>query len=153
MSLGQVSEVLFMLLLPFFYKKWGVKNILIVGLLAWIIRFLFFGIGDAGNGVWMLYIAILLHGACFDFFFVTGQIYTDSKADVKIKSQAQGLITLATYGIGMFIGSVIAGKVKDIYTAEGVTNWFSVWLVPAGIAGAVLLLFLISFKDNKAGTK
>lgn len=148
MSLGQVSEVLFMLLLPLLYKKWGVKNILIVGLLSWIIRFVFFGVGDAGNGVWMLYLAILLHGACFDFFFVTGQIYTDSKADVKIKSQAQGLITLATYGVGMFIGSIIAGKAKDMYTADGVTNWLSVWLVPAGIAAFVLLLFIFFFKDN-----
>jgi nucleoside transporter len=149
MSLGQASEVLFMLLLPLLYKKWGVKNILIVGLLAWITRFIFFGVGDAGNGVWMLYLAILLHGACFDFFFVTGQIYTDSKADVKIKSQAQGLITIATYGVGMFIGSVIAGKVKDMYTAEGVTNWLSVWLVPAAIAGVVLLLFVFLFNDSK----
>jgi nucleoside transporter len=149
MSLGQASEVLFMLLLPVFYKRLGVKSILIIGLAAWIIRFLFFGYGDANVSVWMLYTAILLHGVCFDFFFVTGQIYTDLKAGDKIKSQAQGLITLATYGVGMFIGSVIAGKVKDIYTVEGITNWTKVWLVPAGIAAVVLLLFMLFFKDRK----
>lgn len=154
MSLGQASEVLFMLMLPFAYKKLGVKNILIIGLIAWIIRFLLFGYGNAGAGVWMFYIAILLHGVCYDFFFVTGMIYTDLKAGEKIKAQAQGLITLATYGIGMFIGSIIAGKVKDMYTMQteaaiAVTNWLKVWYVPAGIAMVVLLLFLLFFKDRE----
>jgi nucleoside transporter len=149
MSLGQASEVLFMLLLPLAYRKLGVKSILIIGLVAWIIRFLFFGYGDANVSVWMLYTAIVLHGVCFDFFFVTGQIYTDLKAGEKIKSQAQGLITLATYGIGMFVGSVIAGKVKDIYTTDGITNWTKVWLVPTGIATVVLLLFILFFNDRK----
>lgn len=149
MSLGQVSEVLFMLLLPFMYGRFGVKKILIIGLLAWIVRFAFFGYGDAGNSVWMLYTAILLHGVCYDFFFVSGMIYTDQKAGDKIKSQAQGLIALATYGLGMFIGSVIAGKVKDMYTTDNVTNWLQVWFVPAGIAAVILVLFLLFFKDNK----
>jgi len=149
MSLGQVSEVVFLLVLPLLYVRLGVKNILILGLLAWIIRFVFFGVGDAASSEWMFYTAILLHGVCFDFFFVTGQIYTDNKAGAAIKSQAQGLISLATYGIGMFIGSVIAGKVKDIYTATTVTNWLSVWLVPAGIAAAVLVLFVFFFQDNR----
>jgi nucleoside transporter len=149
MSLGQVSEVLFMLLLPLAYSKLGVKNILIIGLVAWIIRFAFFGYGDAALSQWMLYAAILLHGVCYDFFFVSGMIYTDAKAGDKIKSQAQGLISLATYGLGMFIGSIVAGKVKDTYTADNVTNWLNVWLVPAGIAAVILVLFLLFFKDNK----
>ncbi len=151
MSLGQASEVIFMLLLPFAFQKFGIKKILIIGLLAWIIRFVFFGYGTADTSVWMLYAAILLHGVCYDFFFVTGQIYTDNKAGEKIKSQAQGLISLATYGIGMFIGSIIAGKVKDMYTAgdPSITNWTNVWLVPAGIATLVLLLFILFFKDKK----
>jgi MFS family permease len=150
MSLGQASEVIFMILLPIAFRKFGVKTILIIALLAWIIRFLFFGYGTADTSVWMLYIAILLHGVCFDFFFVTGQIYTDLKAGEKIKSQAQGLISLATYGIGMFIGSVISGKVKDHYSSGDpvVTNWTNVWLVPAGIAVVVLLLFVLLFKDE-----
>lgn len=149
MSLGQVSEVLFMLLLPLAYSKLGVKNILIIGLVAWIIRFAFFGYGDAALSRWMLYAAILLHGVCYDFFFVSGMIYTDAKAGAKIKSQAQGLISLATYGLGMYIGSIVAGKVKDTYTADNVTNWLNVWLVPAGIAAVILVLFLLFFKDRK----
>ena len=151
MSLGQASEVIFMLLLPFAFQKFGVKKILIIGLLAWIIRFVFFGYGTADTSVWMLYTAILLHGVCYDFFFVTGQIYTDLKAGDKIKSQAQGLISLATYGIGMFIGSIIAGKVKDLYSSGDpiITNWTNVWLVPAGIAAVVLLLFVLFFRDNR----
>jgi nucleoside transporter len=149
MSLGQVSEVLFMLLLPFAYGKFGVKNILIVGLLAWITRFLFFGYGNAGAGEWMLYSAILLHGVCYDFFFVSGMIYTDQKAGPGIKSQAQGLISLATYGLGMFIGSIIAGKVKDNYTVDNITNWLGVWTVPAAIAAVVLVLFLLFFRDTR----
>jgi nucleoside transporter len=150
MSLGQASEVIFMLLLPLAYRRLGVKNILIIGLVAWIIRFLCFGYGTADTGAWMLYIAILLHGVCFDFFFVTGYIYTDYKAGAKIKSQAQGLITLATYGVGMLIGSIIAGKVKDMYTSgdPAITGWTDVWLVPAGIAAVVLILFIIMFRDN-----
>jgi len=152
MSLGQVSEVLFLLLLPLVYRKFGVKNILIIGLVAWIIRFVGFGYGTADISPWMLYGAILLHGICYDFFFVSGQIYTDQKANQNIKSQAQGLITLATYGIGMFIGSVVAGKVKDLYTIDGVTNWTNVWLIPAGIAIVVLLLFIIFFRDDSAKT-
>jgi MFS family permease len=122
-------------------------------LLAWIIRFLFFGYGNATSGEWMLYIGILLHGICFDFFFVSGMIYTDLKAGDRIKSQAQGLISLATYGLGMYIGSLIAGYIQKMYTtgegANAVTNWTNVWLVPAGIAAVVLLLFIFFFKDNK----
>ncbi|CAN5424054.1 nucleoside permease [soil metagenome] len=153
MSLGQFSEVFFMLLLPFAYGRFGIKNILILGLLAWIIRFLFFSYGNADSSEWMLYGGIILHGMCYDFFFVSGMIYTDEKAGEKIKSQAQGLISLATYGVGMLIGSLLSGIVKDMYT-EGtgdgaVTNWSGVWMVPAGIAVVVLLLFIVAFKDKK----
>ncbi|HEY8937093.1 MAG TPA: MFS transporter, partial [Cyclobacteriaceae bacterium] len=147
MSLGQASEVIFMLLLPLAFQRFGVKKILLIGLLAWIIRFVFFAYGEADTSAWMLYIAILLHGVCYDFFFVTGQIYTDLKAGDKIKSQAQGLISLATYGVGMFIGSIISGKVKDLFTST-TTNWTNVWLAPAGIAVVVLILFLLFFRDN-----
>ena len=149
MSLGQASEVFFMLMLPFAYKRFGIKWMLIIGLLAWITRFLFFGYGNAGAGEWMLYAGIILHGVCYDFFFVSGMIYTDFKAGEKIKSQAQGLISLATYGLGMGIGSIISGYVQKMYTnADGITNWTNVWLVPAGIAVVVLLLFALFFKDN-----
>ena len=148
MSLGQASEVIFMLLIPFAFRKFGVKWILIIGLIAWIVRFIGFGYGDASSE-WLLYMAIILHGVCYDFFFVTGQIYTDSKAGEKYRSSAQGLITIATYGIGMGIGSWIAGIVADQYTVSGVKDWTSIWMVPAGIAALVLVLFVLFFKDNK----
>lgn len=158
MSLGQASEVIFMLLLPLAFLRLGVRNILIVGLIAWITRFFMFGHGDAAGKEWMLYGAILLHGVCYDFFFVTGMIYTDEKAGHKIKSQAQALISLATYGIGMFLGSVIAGKVYTLYTStdalgKSSTDWTAVWNVPAGIAAVVLVLFFIFFREKKAAVK
>lgn len=154
MSLGQVSEVFFMLLIPFALSKFGIKKMLIVGLVAWIIRFVCFGYGDGISSEWILYLAIVLHGVCYDFFFVTGQIYTDNKAGDKIKNSAQGLITLATYGIGMGIGSKISGIVLDKFSttdASGAVthDWTSVWMVPAGIAAVVLVLFIVFFSENK----
>ncbi len=149
MSLGQASEVIFMLLIPLAYTRLGVKKMLIVGLIAWIIRFIGFGYGDGGSGEWMLYLAIILHGVCYDFFFVTGQIYTDNKAGEKIKSSAQGLISIATYGIGMGIGSYLSGFAKDMFTTGDTVNWTQFWLVPAGIAAAVLVLFILFFTDRK----
>jgi nucleoside transporter len=152
MSLGQVSEVLFMLLLPLAYGKFGIKNILLISIIAWLLRFIFFGYGNAASSEWMLYAGILLHGICFDFFFVSGMIYTDKKAGDKIKSQAQGLISLATYGVGMFVGSLLSGIFKDKFTvgigADAITNWKSLWMVPAGIAAVVLVLFLLFFKEK-----
>ncbi|QKZ13032.1 nucleoside permease [Spirosoma sp. KUDC1026] len=150
MSLGQASEFFFMLMIPLAFTRLGVKNMIIVGLIAWIVRFLMFGYGDAGSGEWMFYIAIVLHGVCYDFFFVTGQIYTDNKAGDKIKSSAQGLISLATYGIGMGIGSKLSGIVLDMYTRpDGTKDWLSVWLVPAAIAVVVLIIFVLLFSDKK----
>lgn len=149
MSLGQASEVIFMLLIPMAFIRLGVKKMLVVGLVAWIIRFLCFGYGDGIQSEWILYIGIILHGICFDFFFVTGQIYTDQKAGVKIKSSAQGLITLATYGVGMGIGSKLSGIVLDMYTSNGVHDWKSVWMVPAAIAALVLILFVLFFSEKK----
>jgi nucleoside transporter len=170
MSLGQASEVIFMLLIPFAFTRLGVKKMLIVGLLAWIIRFICFGYGDGNvsdwvlifksasynffltgqnSTEWILYIGILLHGVCYDFFFVTGQIYTDQKAGPHIKNSAQGLITLATYGVGMGIGSKLSGIVLDMYTTKGVHDWQSVWMVPAAIAALVLVLFILFFQERK----
>jgi nucleoside transporter len=149
MTFGQFSEAFFILLIPVFFRLLGVKWMIALGMIAWTVRFLFFGYGDAGANLWMLFAGIILHGVCFDFFFVTGQIYTDSKAGLKIQSQAQGMITMATYGIGMWIGTLLSGYVKDHYTTNEIVNWRSVWMVPAGIAAAVLVLFLLFFTDNK----
>ena len=149
MSFGQFSEAFFILLIPFFFRSLGVKWMIAVGMIAWAIRFLFFGYGNTGAGEWMLFAGIILHGVCFDFFFVTGQIYTDSKAGERIQSSAQGMITMATYGIGMWIGALLAGYVKDYYTENEIVAWKSVWMVPAAISAAVLVLFLLFFNDNK----
>ncbi len=148
MTIGQISEVLFMLLLPFFFKKFGFKMTILVGMLAWTVRYLLFAFGDAGEGVYMLLIGIALHGICYDFFFVSGQIYTDSKAGEKVKSAAQGLITLATYGVGMLGGFYIAGLITDAnVTSEG-HDWASVWQIPALFAALVFVLFAVLFKNE-----
>ncbi len=149
MTWGQFSEAVFILLIPFFFRRLGVKWMIAIGMIAWGIRFLLFGYGDAGDNLWMLFAGILLHGVCFDFFFVTGQIYTDTKADVKIQSSAQGLITMATYGVGMWIGTLLSGYVKDFYTSGDLVAWKSIWLVPAGIATGVLILFLLLFNEKR----
>jgi nucleoside transporter len=149
MTLGQISEAVFILLIPVFFKRLGVKWMIALGMIAWAVRFLFFGYGDAETGLWMLFMGIVLHGICFDFFFVTGQIYTDSKAGLNIQSQAQGMITMATYGIGMWIGTLLSGYVKDHYTTEQVVRWKSVWMVPALISLGVLVLFILFFNDNR----
>ena len=137
-----------MLILPVLYVRWGVKKIVLIALAAWIVRFLFFGYGNADNLEWMYYVAIVLHGICYDFFFVSGYIYTDAKSGEGIRSQAQGLITLATYGMGMFIGSLVSGWVKDANVVDGKTDWAGVWLVPAIISAAVMVFVLLFFHDN-----
>ncbi|MBP6812196.1 MAG: nucleoside permease, partial [Saprospiraceae bacterium] len=149
MSMGQMSEVLFLLLMPFFFVRLGVKKMLLVGMVAWALRYVCFAFGDTGDGAWMLILGIVLHGICYDFFFVTGQIYTDNRAGERFKSAAQGLITLATYGAGMFIGSYISGYIVDAYAIDGGHDWKSIWLIPASIAGVILLLFAVSFREKK----
>ena len=150
MSLGQVSEVLFMLLLPVFFVRFGFKNTILMGMMAWVIRYMLFAYGDVGDKTFMLIIGILLHGICYDFFFVSGQIYTDFKAGEKVKSAAQGLITLATYGVGMLIGFWIAGKISDVFILEtGEHDWNMIWKFPALFALGVFLLFLLIFKNEK----
>ncbi|WP_299216836.1 nucleoside permease [uncultured Dokdonia sp.] len=154
MTFGQMSEIAFMLLLPIFLKKYGIKTTLLVGMLAWVVRYLLFAYGDAGENTWMLIFGIILHGICYDFFFVSGQIYTDYKAGEKFKSSAQGLITLATYGLGMLVGFRLAGYITDLNAiTDGSHNWFDIWVLPAGIAGAVFLFFLIAFKNEKIEVK
>lgn len=156
MTLGQASEFLFMLLMPLAFSRLGVKKVMLIGMLAWIVRYLFFAFGDISSGIWMVYGAIILHGICYDFFFVTGQIYTDNKAEISIKNSAQGLITFATYGIGMLIGSFIAGYITEMFAAPARDtveyNWQTIWLVPAGIAAVTSLLFVLFFRENKINT-
>ncbi|APU69628.1 putative nucleoside transporter yegT [Christiangramia flava JLT2011] len=150
MTIGQASEVLFMLLLPFFFKRFGFKMTIIAGMIAWTIRYLLFAYGDAGELVFMLILGIALHGLCYDFFFVAGQIYTDFKAGEKFKSSAQGLITLATYGVGMLIGFYVAGLISDSnLVGEKLHDWKSIWIFPAAFAFGVMILFALFFRNEK----
>jgi len=150
MTLGQVSEVLFMLALPVFLNRFGIKATLVIGMAAWVVRYALFAFGNADEGLFMLIVGIALHGICYDFFFVSGQIYTNAKAGENVKSAAQGLITLATYGVGMLVGFAVAGSITDTYTMEtGAHGWQQVWLFPAGFAAVVLVLFAILFRKEK----
>jgi MFS family permease len=144
-----MSEVLFMLALPLFLRSFGMKATLLIGMLAWAARYALFAFGNAGSLAFMLIIGIALHGVCYDFFFVSGQIYTDSKAGAAHKAAAQGLITLATYGLGMLVGFWAAGLIDDLYVAHGVHDWKSIWLYPAGFAAAVFVLFAATFRNEK----
>jgi nucleoside transporter len=152
-TLGQMSEVLFMLLIPVFLNRFGMKTTLLVGMLAWAVRYVLFAFGNAGDLVSLLLIGIALHGVCYDFFFVSGQIYIDSKAGPQIKSAAQGLITLATYGAGMLIGFWAAGKITDLYlisggTGPGAHDWKSIWQFPAAFAAVIFVLFALAFRNE-----
>lgn len=152
MILGQVSEAVFILAIPFLFNSIGVKKMLLLGMGAWILRYVAFAYGDADSNTWMLYAGIILHGICYDFFFVTGYMYTEKKAGEKIKNAAQGLFTFATYGLGMFIGTWFSGLIVDKYTVAGATtthDWKSIWYVPAGVAIAVLIYFILFFREKK----
>jgi nucleoside transporter len=149
MIFGQVSEAVFILAIPFLFNSIGVKNMLLLGMAAWILRYVCFAFGNVNTDTWMLYAGIILHGICYDFFFVTGYMYTEKKAEAKIKNAAQGLFTFATYGVGMFIGTWFSGFTTDYYTTDGVHNWQSIWMVPVYIAVGVLLCFILFFKEKK----
>jgi nucleoside transporter len=148
-SLGQVSEVLFMLLMPFLLVRLGVKRTIVIAMAAWALRYVFFAFGDAGPMFWMLLLGIVLHGICYDFFFVAGQIYTDRFAGERFRSAAQGLITLATYGIGILIGSLVSGPIVDAYAMADGHSWTAIWLIPAAIAVVVMVFFIALFKDQR----
>jgi nucleoside transporter len=149
MTLGQMSEIGFMLVMPWFFRRLGVKYMLLVGMAAWAARYVLFAAGDNGAMVWALYAGILLHGICYDFFFVTGQIYVDQRAPGDLRAAAQGLIAFVTLGAGMFIGSLISGRVVDAFLIAGdppLHAWDRIWLVPAAGAAAVLVLFALFFR-------
>jgi nucleoside transporter len=149
MTIGQVSEVLFLLLLPLFFSKFGFKRTILVGMIAWAVRYYLFAYGNTDELSYMLIFGIALHGICYDFFFVSGQIYTDSKAGEKFKSAAQGLITLATYGVGMLIGFWVAGLITDAYKiSEFKHDWEKIWVLASFIAALVTVLFFFTFNQK-----
>jgi nucleoside transporter len=149
MTFGQMSEIFFMLVMPWFFRRLGVKAMLLAGMAAWAVRYALFAFGDNGTLVWMLYAGIFVHGVCYDFFFVTGQIYVDQRAPVNLRAAAQGFIAFVTLGFGMLIGSYLSGTVVDYFATSGGTShmWDRIWLVPAAGAAAVLLLFALCFRS------
>jgi nucleoside transporter len=153
-TLGQASELIFMLLVPFFLKRFGMKLTLLLGMLAWAARYVLFAYGNAGELVSFLIVGIALHGVCYDFFFVSGQVFTDAKAGARYKSAAQGLITLATYGVGMLVGFWIAGLLTNAFAnAGGGHDWNAIWLYPAAFAGLVAVLFALLFRNEVVAYK
>ncbi len=154
MTGGQFSELGCMLLIPWFFRRLGVKGMLLAGMAAWVVRYVCFAFGGVQSRVWMLWLGILLHGICYDFFFVTGQIYIDRKAPLALRAAAQGLITFITYGVGMFVGSWASGAVVEHYTmpaAYGAPGhaWTPIWLIAAGASVFALLLFALLFRDRE----
>ncbi len=153
-TMGQMSEIGFMLVMPVFFRRLGVKWMLLIGMATWALRYVLFAFGDGGALLWMVYLGILVHGICYDFFFVTGQIYVDQKAPLHIRGAAQGFIAFVTLGVGMFVGSYMSGWVVDQYTyTQGSAQlhaWEPIWLIPAGFAAGVLVLFALFFRAPEA---
>ena len=175
MSLGQVSEVVFMLCIPFFFVRLGVKKMLAVGMGVWALRYALFAIGAPSQSSALIILGVAVHGICYDFFFVTGQIYTDKKAPEPIRAQAQGLLVMLTLGVGMFIGAKVAGQIEAYYTPDTFQTvergadmtdveyaaaqklsqlkeikWQKLWAIPAVFAGMILVFFMVAFKDDTA---
>ncbi|MFO7973054.1 MAG: nucleoside permease [Candidatus Hydrogenedentota bacterium] len=154
MTIGQMSEVVFMLIMPFFFARLGVKKMLLVGMVAWVFRYIFFAYGNVDNLAFMLYLGIALHGICYDFFFVTGQIYVDKEAPEEVRASAQGLIALITYGVGMAIGNALAGRLVNIFAItneEGIVvshQWTQIWMIPCVMALVVAIGFALLFKEK-----
>jgi nucleoside transporter len=153
-TFGQMSEILFMVALPAFLTRFGIKWIMVVGMGAWAVRYLFFGYGDAGSGMWLIYTGIILHGVCYDFVFVSGQIYTDQQAGEKIRAAAQGFLNFVTNGVGFFLGAFVSGRVVDAYRlADGTHDWRGIWMVPVAMAAVIMIAVGLLFRPAKAAAK
>ncbi|MET4622919.1 nucleoside transporter [Arthrobacter sp. 2762] len=148
-TLAQASEVVFFLLMPFILGRFRIKTVMIVAMIGWVIRFVLFSYADTGSSYWMIVLGLVIHGVCFDFFFVTGQIYTDRHAPSSLRASAQGLIFTGTYGVGFLIGAALAGPIIDIFRVSGGHNWTLIWLIPCAIAAVTAIYFGITFRESK----
>ena len=153
MTIGQVSEVVMMLMMPVIFRRLSIKGILLLGLFAWTLRYALLAYGNPSGGMWMFYLAIALHGVCYDFFFVAGQMYTDQEAPAHLRSTAQGFITFVTYGVGMLIGSLLSGGALDFFSSARKTgpdrNWIGFWLLSSAMSFAILLLVAVFFNSHR----
>ena len=150
MSIGQMSELAFMFSMPWLYRRFGVKPLLLVGMVAWAVRYALFAIGDGGTGLWAIYLGVALHGVCYDFFFVAGAIYTGTIASPKgVNAQAQGMLTLFTYGVGMLLGTQIGGLLYAQLPAQPtIADWHQMWWYPAIAAAVIAVTFQLTFRDD-----
>ena len=149
MTLGQVSEIVFLFLLPVFFRKLGVKKMLAIGMLFWVLRYVLFANASAETHM-LIYLGVLFHGICYDFFFFTGQLYVDKRAPDDVRSAAQGFIAFVTLGVGMFIGGLLNGWWKKQQTVEGVLDWTAMWYFPAIMSAIVLAVFWVLFNEKAA---
>jgi len=156
-TIGQISETFFMLIMPLLFLRLGVKKMLMMGMAAWVLRYALFAMAAPAAVFWMILLGVALHGPCYDFFFVTGQIYVDKKSTPAIRGQAQGFLVLVTYGVGMLIGAQVAGRVYNSFLAQATSltldQWRSFWIFPAAFAAAVLVFFAAFFKSPSNGSR
>jgi MFS family permease len=148
MSFGQMSEIVFMLLMPWFFVRLGVKWMLLVGMAAWVARYLLFAFAADDKILWMIFLGVLLHGICYDFFFVTGMIYVDKRASQDIRHQAQGFLVLVTQGLGLGLGAKLFFAHVQMNTEAGIPDWYTIWRTPAVFAAAIMVAFLLLFWDR-----
>lgn len=158
-SLSQMSETLCILLIPFFLSKFGIKRVVLIALLAWVLRFAFFGLGNPGGGVWLFVLSMIVYGVAFDFFNISGSLFVNQETDESIRSSAQGLFMMMTNGLGAFVGTIIAQQIINHYVfypqaagatgAETIAGWQTCWFIFAGYALVVAVLFALFFKDSK----
>jgi len=145
-SISQISETLFILTIPFFLQRFGIKRVMLMSIFAWVFRFGLFGVGDPGPGLWLLVLSMIVYGMAFDFFNISGSLFVEKEADIKIRASAQGLFMMMTNGIGAFLGTYISGRVVAYFTHDGVKDWHSIWFSFAGYALVLGILFPLVFR-------
>jgi MFS transporter, NHS family, xanthosine permease len=148
LSISQISETVFILTIPFFLRRFGIKTVMLISIIAWVLRFGLFAVGDPGAGLWMLVLSMVVYGMAFDFFNISGSLFVDREADAGIRASAQGLFMIMTNGIGAFLGGMASGRVVDYFTVDGVKDWSSIWFTFAAYALALALIFPFVFKSS-----